>query len=351
VPFARFMEIALYTPGLGYYAGGEAKFGAGGDFVTAPETTPLFGRALAAQLADLVAAGCETVIELGAGSGALAADILVELERRDRLPTDYRIIEVSAELADRQRTRLHAEVPGLIERVRWLDRLPEKIRGVVLANEVLDAMPVALVSCHGGALYELGVGPADGGLAWTERPASGDLLEAAQQLDLPESYTTEVHLAARGLVRSLAGALEHGVVLLLDYGFGRGEYYHLQRTRGTLMCHYRHHAHGDPLTLVGLQDITAHVDFSALADAARECRLDLLGYVTQAHFLLNCGILDLLEAVGVEATGPYARAAGAVQRLLSPAEMGELVKVIAFGRGVPAPLRGFSRGDRRRHTL
>ena len=209
---------------------------------------------------------------------------------------------------------------------------------------------MALVSCRDGTLYELGVGPAAGGagLAWTERAASGELLDAARELDLPDGYTTEVHLAARGLVRSVADALERGIVLLIDYGFGRSEYYHPSRTRGTLMCHYRHHAHDDPLALVGLQDITAHVDFSALAVAAHECGLGLLGYTTQAHFLIDCGILDLLAAEGVATTARYARAAGAVQRLLSPAEMGELVKVIAFGRGIQGPLRGFARGDRRR---
>jgi SAM-dependent MidA family methyltransferase len=349
LPFARFMDIALYTPNLGYYAGGATQFGASGDFVTAPQTTPLFGRALAAQLADLIGAGCDTVLELGAGSGVLAADILRELEARDRLPQRYDIIEVSAELAQRQRATLRESLPHLVERVRWLQRLPERISGIVLANEVLDALPVALVARHDGALFELGVGSAQGNdeLVWTERPAGGELLRAAQELQLPEGYTTEIHLAARGLVRSLGDALEHGVILLLDYGFGRREYYHPQRTRGTLMCHYRHHAHGDPLTLVGLQDITAHIDFSAIADAAAECGLDLLGYATQAQFLIGCGILDLLAAIGADATARYAQAAGPVQRLLSPAEMGELVKVIAFGRGVSAPLRGFPHGGRR----
>jgi SAM-dependent MidA family methyltransferase len=348
LPFARFMDIALYTPGLGYYAGGAAKLGAAGDFVTAPEMTPLFGRVLAAQLAELIDRCCDEVIELGAGSGALAAAVLPELERLNRLPRSYAILEVSAELGDRQRTRLRAALPQLCERVHWLDRLPERIRGVVLANEVLDALPVALVATRDGALLELGVGPAaDGnGLAWTARPAGGELAAAARALALPPDYTTEVHLAARGLVRTLAGALEHGALLLLDYGFARGEYYHPQRTQGTLMCHYRHHAHADPLTLVGLQDITAHLDFTALAEAAREGGAELLGYTSQAQFLLNCGMLDLLAAVGPQDVTRYARASAAVQRLLSPAEMGELVKVIAFGRGLPGALRGFARGDR-----
>jgi SAM-dependent MidA family methyltransferase len=350
VPFARFMELALYAPGLGYYAADTPKLAAAGDFVTAPETAGLFGAALAAQLAQLIAAGCEAVVELGAGSGILAADILRELERQDSLPRRYDILEISAALAERQRAMLQSRVPQLMNRVHWLERLPERIRGVVLGNEVLDAMPAALVACRNGTLLELGVtrkAPDSDELGWISRPASGDLLRAAQALQLPEGYTSELHLPARGLVRSLGDALECGVVLLLDYGFTRREYYHPQRNRGTLMCHYRHYAHDDPLALIGLQDISVHIDFSALADAARESGLEVLGYATQAHFLIDCGILDRLATIPVEDTLRYSKAAAGVQKLLSPAEMGELFKAIAFGRGVDVPLIGFRHGDRR----
>ncbi|MPZ45629.1 MAG: class I SAM-dependent methyltransferase [Betaproteobacteria bacterium] len=350
LPFARFMELALYAPGLGYYASGTPKLGAAGDFVTAPETTAFFGAALAAQLAELIAAGCEDIVELGAGSGILAADILRELERRDRLPRRYGILEISAALAERQRTTLRETVPHLLDRVHWLERLPQRIRGVVLGNEVLDAMPTALVTCRNEALLELGVtrkAPASDELTWSSRPARGELLHAAQALQLPEGYTTELHLAARALVRALSDTLERGVVLLLDYGFTRREYYHPQRNRGTLMCHYRHYAHDDPLQLVGLQDISVHVDFSALADAAHESGLKVLGYATQAHLLINCNILDRLASIPVNDTVRYTKAAAGVQKLLSPAEMGELFKAIAFGRGIEPPLLGFSSGDRR----
>ncbi len=350
LPFTRFMELALYAPGLGYYASGAPKLGSVGDFVTAPEITASFGAALAAQLAELIAAGCEDIVELGAGNGTLATDILNELERRDCLPRRYDILEVSAAMAKRQRATLQAGVPHLLDRVRWIARLPERIRGVVLGNEVLDAMPAALVAHRDGELVELGVArvsPDSDELAWTSRPASGEVLRAAQALRLPQDYTTELHLAARGLVRALGEALEHGVVLLLDYGFAHHEYYHPQRNRGTLMCHYRHYAHDDPLALIGLQDISVHVDFSALADAARESGLKVLGYATQAHFLIDCGILERLATIPVEETVRYTKAAAGVQKLLSPAEMGELFKTIAFGRGVAGPLLGFRSGDRR----
>jgi SAM-dependent MidA family methyltransferase len=350
LPVARFMELALHTPGLGYYASGAPKFGSEGDFVTAPETAGFFGAALAAQIAELIAAGCDHIIELGAGSGILAADILSELERRGRLPRRYDIIEISPALVERQRATLGATVPHLLDRMQWLERLPGRIRGVVLGNEVLDAIPAALVAHRDGMLLELGVTrkAADSEeLAWAGRPVQGELLHAAQALQLPEGYTSELQLAACGLVRSLGDALERGVVLLLDYGFTRREYYHPQRSRGTLMCHYRHYAHDDPLQLVGLQDISVHIDFSALADAARESGLKVLGYATQAHFLVNCGILEQLATIPVDDTMRYSKAAAGVQKLLSPAEMGELFKAIAFGRGVDQPLLGFRTGDRR----
>jgi SAM-dependent MidA family methyltransferase len=350
VPFARLMDLALYTPGLGYYASGAPKFGAAGDFVTAPETTELFGRALAAQAAELIESGCDTLLELGAGRGMLAADLLSELERRDRVPSCYRILEVSAALSELQRATLTQRAPHLRDRVQWLTRLPERIDGLVLGNEVLDALPVALIVSRDDGIHELGVGrrePGSDELAWKERPAGGELLQAARELDLPPGYTTEIHLSAQGLVRSLGDALGRGLVLFLDYGFVRREYYHPQRSGGTLMCHYRHHVHDDPLQLIGLQDISAHVDFSALAAAAREAGLDVLGYATQAQFLINCGILDLLASVPIADTARYAAAAAAVQKLLSPAEMGEAFKVIAFGRGVRTPLRGFVSGNRR----
>jgi len=330
VSFARYMELALHAPGLGYYARGARQFGAEGDFVTAPELGSLFGRTLARQLNELDG----PILELGAGSGALAETLLKDLER------EYFILETSAALRARQADRLGG-------RVRFLDRLPEHFRGVIIANEVADAIPVHAVAWRAGGVMERGV---TSDLEWAEKPASGELLDAARALEVPVPYESEINLAARGWMRSLAGSLEHGAILIIDYGFPHHEYYHPQRSMGTLMCHTRHRAHGDPFLHPGEQDITAHVDFSALAAAARQSGLDVLGYSTQAQFLVNCGITEVLSQVNTENALHYAPIAAEAQQLLSPAEMGELFKVLAVGRSVKRPLLGFSRGERS-HTL
>jgi SAM-dependent MidA family methyltransferase len=335
--FARYMELALHEPGFGYYAAGAQKLGAGGDFVTAPELSPLFGRTLARQVAELLEPG-EAVLEFGAGSGALAAVLLEELNE-----VPYLILEPSAELAERQRARIGP-------RATWLDRLPERFRGVMLANEVVDAMPVHALAWTRDGIRERGVCANEGGLAWCERAAQGEVLEAARALgiELPPSgrYESELALVARAWMRLLARVLERGAILVVDYGFPEREYFHPQRSMGTLLCHYRHHVHGDPFFLPGLQDISAHVDFSALAQAATEGGLELLGFASQAQFLVNCGITDLLAAENPADAARYLPAAAAADRLLSPAEMGELFKVLAVGRGVKRDLMGFSRGDR-----
>lgn len=345
LPFARFMELALYAPGMGYYCAGARKFGAAGDFVTAPELSPLFGRTLARPLAGLLEAGCDTIVELGAGSGKLAHDALGELERLDRMPRSYCILERSADLRERQQITLACHG----SRVQWLDDLPQELIGIVLANEVFDALPVEWVDRRGRAWYRRGVGidPTSDKLCWADRLAEGEVRAHASALAVPEDYTTEIHLAARGLVRSIADCLRRGVLLVLDYGFPAREYYHPDRNQGTLMCHYRQRVHADPLVLIGLQDITAHVDFSALAEAALEGGLELRGYTSQARFLIDCGILDLLAELDPANVARYAPACAAVQKLLSPSEMGELFKAIAFGRGIAAPLIGFRSGDRR----
>jgi len=353
--FSRYMELALYAPGLGYYMAGARKLGREGDFVTAPEISPLFGETLARQVAQVLQSGLEQVLEIGAGSGALAASLLCELERLGRLPTRYLILELSADLRERSRDTIAARAPGLMERVAWLNRLPPAFSGVVLGNEVLDAMPVHIVRITEEGIEESGVEAADGGaFRWAWRPAAGELLEAARELELPPGYTTEIGLVARGFVRSLAQVLERGAAIFIDYGFPRREYFHLQRATGTLMCHYRHHAHDDPFFLPGLQDITSHVDFSAIADTGVDSGMELLGYTTQAQFLINCGITDVLARVPAEDAGRYLPLANQANRLLSPAEMGELFKVIAFGKGLEAefeaPLTGFRNGDRT-HTL
>ena len=347
IPFARYMELALYAPGLGYYTAGARKLGREGDFITAPEMSPLFGQTLAQQAAEVLESGLDQILEIGAGSGALAAALLAELERMHRLPRKYYILEVSPDLRERERDLLAATVPHLLERVIWLNQLPTLYPGLIIANEVLDAMPVHIVRTGAAGVEEAGVTLTGESFAWAYRPATAELLSAAAALHLPEGYQTEIQLVARGFVRSLAQSMARGVILLIDYGFPAHEYYHAQRSEGTLMCHYRHRAHADPFFLPGLQDITSHIDFSALARAGEEAGLELLGYAGQAQFLINCGITDILLRTPPENTAAYLPQAAAAQALLSPSEMGELFKVIAFGKEYAAPLMGYTSGDRR----
>ena len=356
ISFARYMELALYAPGLGYYSAGSRKLGEGGDFVTAPEMSPLFARCIARQLAQLHADGLRTVLEIGAGSGALAAELLLEMEALGCAPEGYLILELSGDLRERQRELISQRAPALIERVHWLDVLPAQFEGVIFANEVLDATPVHRVHSSASDIEEIGVSftachrsiaPC---FAVMRHAATGGLLDAANQLHLPPDYETEINLSACALVTSLARLLTRGAMLFIDYGFPAREFYHPQRSDGTLMCHYRHHAHDDPFAFVGLQDITTHVDFSAIAEAAIDGDAATLGYATQAQFLINCGITELLSAIPASDARAYAPLAAQAQKLLSPAEMGELFKVIAFGKQIITPLLGFSRGDKS-HTL
>jgi SAM-dependent MidA family methyltransferase len=351
IGFDRYMELALYAPGLGYYMAGSRKLGADGDFTTAPELAPLFGHTVARAAREALAAAGEEILEIGAGSGALAASLLEELERLGALPARYLILELSPELRARSRDTLAARVPHLMERVAWLNGLPPAFSGFVIGNEVLDAMPVHVVRRRAGAIEEAGVALGRGGaFEWAYRAATGELAQAARELQLPDDYTTEIGLVARAFVASLARTIERGVALFVDYGFPRREYYHPQRRTGTLMCHYCHRAHADPFLVPGLQDITAHVDFTAVAEAARGAGADILGYATQAQFLINCGLTDLVGRVSPEDAKRYLPLAAAANKLTSPSEMGELFKAIAFGRGVADDLAGFRSGDRR-HTL
>jgi SAM-dependent MidA family methyltransferase len=359
--FARYMELALYAPGLGYYSGGSHKFGdyhEGGDFLTAPELTPLYGRALARQVAPILAASSPLVMEAGAGSGKLAADLLLALDALGCTPERYQILELSGELRARQQATLAEQAPQFADRVEWLDELPEKFSGCLVGNEVLDAMPTHALrwedkdgNGEGSEpnVLERGVGLDDGHLVVAERPATGALLAAARAMPVLAPYRGEISLAARAWVSELARRLEKGAMLLIDYGLPRHELYHPQRDGGTLRCHYRHRVHEDAFWFPGLSDITSHVDFTAVAEAGFDAGLDVLGYISQANFLLNCGIGELLaQGVGADGTATKTdlRARGAVNVLISPNEMGELFKVIALGRGVPGPLVGFARGDR-----
>jgi SAM-dependent MidA family methyltransferase len=339
IPFSRFMALALYAPGLGYYASGRTIVGrmpeSGSDFVTAPELSPLFGRALARQLAQaLDASRSDEVWEFGAGSGALAAELLATLGEQ---VSRYSIVELSAPLRERQREATRA----FGERVRWRDALPALITGVVVANEVLDAMPVDLLHFDGTAWLARGVARGTGAsFAWADRPTTArPPVDAA----FPAGSTTELHTQAQAFVATLGDRLERGAIFLVDYGFPEAEYYHPQRSGGTLMCHRAHRADTDPLVDVGLKDITTHLDFSALAVAGQDAGLDVVGYTSQARFLLDCGLGDLLAAAG-----PAARSDAL--KLVHEHEMGELFKVLAFAKGATFAPIGFATGDRR-HRL
>ena len=349
IPFSRFMELALYAPGLGYYTAGASKFGAAGDFITAPEISSLFGRTLARHLVDIMASSTAQILELGAGSGKLALDILTELEQLDKLPSSYLILEVSADLRERQQTLLQKHLPHLLKRIQWLDALPAEISGAVIGNEVLDALPVHLLHWQDSRVFERGVASTGNNFIWEDRLSETPaLLELAQQINVPDNYVSEISLAARGLISTLCGRLKKGALLFIDYGFGASEYYHPQRSSGTLMCHYRHHAHDDPFFLVGLQDITAHVDFTAIAESAIDQGANLLGYTSQAHFLINGGITKLISDVSPDNLREYLPLSAQIQKLTSPAEMGELFKVIALGKGIDMTLGNFLAGDKSR---
>ncbi len=349
IDFSRFMELALYAPGLGYYSAGQQKFGDAGDFVTAPELGSLFARCLARPCAQvLTALGSADILEAGAGSGVLAADLLRELEALGSLPRNYLILELSAELRARQTQTLKLKVPHLFDRVHWLEALPAKgFRGVVFGNELLDAMPVERFRVTAAGLQQLQVGWEKNRFVWRERSADAALPQRVGVFCLPAHYTSEINLHAEAWVGSVADSLTEGVVLLVDYGFPRAEFYHPQRAGGTLMCHYHHRAHTDPLIGVGLQDITAHVDFTAIAEAGCAAGLKLLGYTSQASFLLDCDLEKILSASDPNDVRAHLALTQQVKKLTLPQEMGELVKVVALGRGLDKPLAGFRQQDRR----
>lgn len=352
--FADFMREALYAPGLGYYAAGLPKFGAAGDFVTAPEVSPLFGRALARQVAEVLERlGAGDVLEFGAGSGRLAVELLLELERLGRLPARYLILDVSASLRAVQRERIEARAPQLLARVAWIDAWPEGFDGVIVGNEVLDALPVRLLEIGVEGPARLAVAMGEQGLAWTRVPASDAdravlaEIEARRGEAFPPGYRVEFHPELPGWVAGLAHALRQGAAFLFDYGGSARELYAPERWMGTLRCHLRHHAHDDPLLHPGLQDITAWVDFSRVAACAAAAGLDVLGYTMQAHFLLGCGLAQVFDAAFAEAGGEVdqLRLAQGFKTLMMPGEMGERFKVMALGKGVDGSLSGFAMRD------
>ena len=353
IPFSRYMELCLYTPGLGYYGAGQRKFGPGGDFVTAPEISPLFGRCLANSCKEVLESlQGGNILEFGAGSGQLAIDVLGELERQACLPNRYLILERSAELRQRQQQAIQKKLPQLLDRVVWIDALPTAgFRGVMLGNEVLDAMAVERFQWDGKAANLFHVSCEGDGFQWQLQQDRDDATVAVESLvsecQLPPGYISEANILLSAWLQSAADVLEQGVLLLIDYGYPRHEYYHLQRSSGTLMCHYRQRAHDDPFLWPGLQDITAHVDFTAVAEAALAADLEVAGYTTQTYFLLDCGLDSLLQQAGPTDSTHYIQLAQQAKTLILPGEMGERFKCIGLTRGMTTAIPGFRLQDYR----
>jgi len=350
LPFDRYMDLVLYEPGLGYYASGTRKFGRQGDFVTAPELGSLYGRCVARQVAQILAQlDGGSLLEFGAGSGVLAATVLTELAERDSLPAEYLIVEVSPALRAQQQQTLAGQIEQNLVKVRWLDSLPESgFRGVILANEVLDAMPIIRFRVGAEGHMTAGVVRRNGHLDWSwQRDPSQDgrIDRLVQQYGLVADYTSEVNPRAAAWMQTVGRVLDAGLILVMDYGYPGAEYYHYERSNGTLMCHYQHRAHMDPFLYPGLQDLTAHVDFSAVAAAGQLAGLDIAGFTSQEAFLLSTGVLDL---VAHESSGPVdPKLSAELKQLTLSSEMGESFKALAMVKHIDSPLLGFSLRDRR----
>lgn len=346
IPFSRFMELVLYAPQYGYYTGGSHKIGNDGDFITAPTLTPLFARTLARQLQELLPQTAGNIYEFGAGTGQLAADLLNNLS--DGI-NRYYIIEVSPELAARQKDLIQTLAPQAAQKIVHLSALPETFDGIIIGNEVLDAMPVEIIrKDEGGSFEHVGVCLDNDRFTYSARPLHDLQLSALASLYFPKissPYTSELHPQQYAFIRTLASRLEHGCMIFIDYGFDAAQYYHPQRNQGTLIGHYRHHVIHNPFDFIGLADLTAHVNFTDIAQAGTDAGLDLIGYLPQSHFLLNLGITELLAQTGQTDSAAYIREAAAVQKLIDQHEMGELFKVIAFGKNINIDWTGFCFGD------
>jgi SAM-dependent MidA family methyltransferase len=347
--FARFMELALYAPGLGYYSAGSHKLGKGGDFVTAPEITPLFSQCLAHVFQQIFSTlPVKNILELGAGSGIFAKDALLELEKQNNLPDAYFILEVSADLRSRQKTLFEKHCPQLLNRIHWLDTLPHDFIGIIFANEVMDALPVHFFELEKNLIKERCVTWEDNQFTWKLTSPSAPLTDRLDILPkhLSAPYLSEINLLLPSWINALADSLKQGMILLFDYGYGRDEYYRPDRRTGTFKCFYQHHHHDNPFLYPGLQDLTAHVDFTTVAESATDAGLDLAGFTTQGAFLLASGLLDLNNK-NLMATEQY-QLSQAIKILTLPSQMGELIKVIGFTRDIDVSLEGFRLQDRRR---
>jgi SAM-dependent MidA family methyltransferase len=356
ISFAQFMQMALYEPGFGYYSAGSRKLGVGGDFTTAPEISSLFSTCLARQCAEIMSDLDKAVIlELGAGTGVMACDVLLELEKLNALPAYYYILEPSADLQQRQQQLLTERIPELVSLVSWLDSLPEQtIEGIILANEVIDAMPARRFCLENHKVGELVVEWRDNEFNWKTCLANAEFAEKVKAIlqqpvsEYPDAYSSEINTDLENWMKSLSDCLARGLMLFIDYGYSRHEYYHEQRTQGTLLCHYQHQVHSNPFLYVGLQDITASVDFTAVAEAGFNAGLSIDGFTPQAYFLLGCGIEKIMEELEYEDVQEQLEASRQIKLLTLPGEMGERFKVIALGKNIEMALSGFSLVDHRR---
>ena len=355
IGFDEYMSAVLYEPGLGYYSAGSRKFGAEGDFVTAPEISSLFSQCLAYQCAQVLSElGSGSILELGAGTGVMARDLLLELEKLDLLPENYFILEVSADLKQRQQQLLKQSIPHLFERISWLDSLPEtSFNGLILANEILDALTVKRFKKTSDSFKEMKVACDGDTFGWIEGAADEQLLKVITQLEselpetLPEEYVSEININTKQWVSGLEAVLKSGVILFIDYGYSKQEYYHPARNDGTLLCHYRHHVHADPFYYPGLQDITASVNFTDVAESAHSLGLHVSGYTNQAYFLFGCGLEKILGDIAALDTKSHTEVTQQVKKLTMPEEMGERFKVIALAKDFNQGLIGFSIMDQR----
>ena len=355
IDFATYMNMAMYEPGLGYYSSGSRKLGAEGDFITAPEVSTLYTRCLARQVSEILQMlENPCILEPGPGSGEMCCNLLLYLEQIDCLPDRYLLLELSAELRERQEKLVNTRIPHLAKLVTWLETLPKrKFSGIILVNEVLDAMPVHRFTMHGGEPFAYGVGFTNGEFDWRIADPEDSLKQSVyERLDrdihnLPDGYISEINTRIMPWLGSMADILEQGVMLLIDYGYPRQEYYHPQRTDGTLLCHYRHHVHSDPFFYPGLQDITASVDFTAVAEGAVAAGFQVAGYTTQAHFLIGCGLDEVMETMQLSGDTERIDLANQARLLTMPGEMGERFKVIALVKGIEFPLTGFRFLDHR----
>lgn len=346
IPFARFMELALYAPGLGYYSAGTTPFGHSGDFITAPHISPLFSHCLAQQF-SLLLPDLKNILEIGAGSGVFAKDVLQKLEKMGNLPENYYIFEISPILCESQKLLFQQECPHLLSRIHWLEELPDHFTGIIFANEVLDALPIHCFQAEEDGIKERCVGFENNQLCWQLAEPSKAMLGRLNlnELSLPVGYQSELNLGIPNWLQAISSSLDKGVVFLFDYGYGRREYYHPDRTQGTLMCFYQHQKHADPFLHIGLQDITAHVDFTAVVECAMDVGFSLAGYTTQASFLLACGLLELEQQTDI--VDQYQQNQ-AIKKLTLPSQMGEVIKVMGLTKDFDMPLLGFSLHDRRR---